>query len=108
MGGLGAQSPLPAVVEEVLLARKLQQRGEVVVRAQLGQHRLLDVAGHLRLGQAVVLPLEPHVQGGDGQIILPLVGPPVLAAPPNAHRHVGQPLRVLVPEEGLAQLRERW
>ena len=102
LGGLGAQSPLPAVVEEVLLARKLQQRGEVVVRAQLGQHRLLDVAGHLRLGQAG-LPLEPHVQGGDGQIVLPLVGPPVLAAPPNAHRHVGQPLRVLVPEEGLAQ-----
>ena len=32
LGGLGAQSPLPAVVEEVLLARKLQQRGEVVDR----------------------------------------------------------------------------
>ena len=42
---------------------------------------MLDVAGHLPLRQPVVLPLQPHVQRGHGQVIQPLVGLAVLAAP---------------------------
>ena len=47
-----------------------------------------------------------HVQRGHGQVIQTLVAPAVLAAPVDPHRHMGQPLGVLLLEEGLAQLRE--
>ena len=104
--GLRAQRPLPRAVEEVDLLGELHDRIVLRGAAQLLQHRLLDVAGHLPLRQPVVLPLQPHVQRGHGQVIQPLVAPAVLAAAADPHRHVGQPLGVLLLEEGLAQLRE--
>ena len=68
------------------------------------ENRLLDVAGHLRLAPGVVLPGQAQLQRGNRQVVVPLVGSPVWAAPPNDHGHMGQPLGVFVLEEGLSQL----
>ena len=64
----------------------------------------------LLVAEAAGLPGQGPVDHGDGQEVLALVGPAGVAAPlagaGDAHGDVGQPVRVLFAEEGLAQLGE--
>ena len=64
----------------------------------------------LLIAEPAGLPGQGTVDHGDGQEVVALVGSAGVAAPltsaGDAHGDVRQPVRVLLPEEGLAQLGE--
>ena len=78
--------------------------------AELREHGRLHVPAHLELREAVALPGQRGVQRSDREVLGPLVAVAGVPAPaPDAaddDRHVGQPVRPLVLEEALPELRE--
>ena len=108
--GLLGESPVPGGVVAVHFLAELHDRVAVVGAVQLPQGGLLDAGVGLLIAEPAGLPGQGAVDHGDGQEVLALVGPAGVAAPlagaGDAHGDVGQPVRVLFAEEGLAQLGE--
>ena len=108
--GLVGEGPVPVGVVAIGLLAELHDRVAVVRVAQLRQRGCLHAGVGLSVAEAAGLAGEAAVDHGHGQEVLAHVGPPgVAAALPRARDadgDVGQPLRVLVAEEGLAQLGE--
>ena len=104
--GLLGEGPVPGGVVAVHFL--LQDGIAVVGVVQLPQGGLLHAGVGLLVAEAAGLP--GAVDHGDGQEVVALVGPAGVAAPltgaGDAHGDVGQPVRVLLAEEGLAQLGE--
>ena len=108
--GLLGESPVPGGVVAVHFLAELHDRVAVVGVVQLPQGGLLHAGVGLLVAEAAGLPGQGPVDHGDGQEVVALVGSAGVAAPltgaGDAHGDVGQPVRVLFAEEGLAQLGE--
>ena len=100
--GLLGEGPVPGGVVAVGFLAELHDGVGVV--------GLLHAGVGLLVAEAAGLPGQGPVDHGDGQEVVALVGPAGVAAPltgaGDAHGDVRQPVRVLLPEEGLAQLGE--
>ena len=108
--GLLGERPVPGGVVAVHFLAELHDRVAVVGAVQLPQGGLLDAGVGLLIAEPAGLPGQGTVDHGDGQEVVALVGSAGVAAPltgaGDAHGDVRQPVRVLLPEEGLAQLGE--
>ena len=108
--GLLGEGPVPNGVVAVHFLAELHDRVAVVGAVQLPQGGLLDAGVGLLIAEPAGLPGQGPVDHGDGQEVVALVGPAGVAAPltgaGDAHGDVRQPVRELLPEEGLAQLGE--
>ena len=108
--GLLGERPVPGGVAAVHFLAELHDRVAVVGAVQLPQGGLLDAGVGLLIAEPAGLPGQGTVDHCDGQEVVALVGSAGVAAPltgaGDAHGDVRQPVRVLLPEEGLAQLGE--
>ena len=104
------EGPVPVGVVAVDLLGELQDGIAVAGAPKLPQGGLLDSGVGLLVAEPAGLPGQRPVDHGDGEEVVALVGPAGVAAPltgaGDAHGDVGEPVRVFVAEEGLAQLGE--
>ena len=107
---LVGEGPVPVGVVAVGLLTELHDRVPVVRVLQLRQRGCLHAGMGLSVAEAAGLAGEAAVDHGHGQEVLAHVGPPgvaaALAGARDADGDVGQPLRVLVAEEGFPELCE--
>ena len=108
--GLLGEGPVSCGVVAVGFLAELHDRVSVVGVVQLPQGGLLHAGVGLLVAEPAGLPGQGTVDHGDGQEVVALVGPAGVAAPlagaGDADGDVGQPVRVLLAEEGLPELGE--